>query len=144
MSCKHITAAELHPPGPNQVVYREDCTQCFDSIDDPGGLDVCLYCFNGGCVGERNHAALHFKFRQHPLALNIRRVGKKCDKPPQKMSQLAILAGNEADRYDSEIRVRCYDCEIDDVDKKSGKLPIVIDGAMHDGAPIRCEKAFIF
>ena len=22
----------LHPPGPNQAVYREDCTQCFDSI----------------------------------------------------------------------------------------------------------------
>lgn len=23
---------ELRPPGPNQSVYREDCTQCFDSI----------------------------------------------------------------------------------------------------------------
>jgi hypothetical protein len=23
---------ELRPPGPNQAVYREDCTQCFDSI----------------------------------------------------------------------------------------------------------------
>jgi len=22
----------LHPPGLNQAVYREDCTQCFDSI----------------------------------------------------------------------------------------------------------------
>jgi hypothetical protein len=25
----------LHPPGPNQAVYREDCTQCFDSIVSP-------------------------------------------------------------------------------------------------------------
>lgn len=55
-SCKHVDAAgaydlfcailpefrsklmnemrkiELRPPGPNQAVYREDCTQCFDSI----------------------------------------------------------------------------------------------------------------
>lgn len=24
--------SDLRPPGPNQSVYREDCTQCFDSI----------------------------------------------------------------------------------------------------------------
>jgi hypothetical protein len=26
---------ELRPPGPSQSVYREDCTQCFDSIVCP-------------------------------------------------------------------------------------------------------------
>lgn len=38
------------------------------------------------------------------------------------MSQPAIPVRSEEDRYDTEIRVRCYDCEIDDVDKKSGKV----------------------
>lgn len=27
-----IEQTELRPPNPNQAVYREDCTQCFDSI----------------------------------------------------------------------------------------------------------------
>jgi len=75
-------------------VYREDCTQCFDSIDDPAGLDVCLKCFNGGCAGDRNHAKLHSNTRRHPLVLNIRRTRKVVvrDEPPPKMSKLAIAA----------------------------------------------------
>ncbi|OQD79523.1 hypothetical protein PENANT_c049G06754 [Penicillium antarcticum] len=38
-SCVHASAADLIPPGPSQAVYREDCTQCFDSIDDECGLN---------------------------------------------------------------------------------------------------------
>ncbi|KAJ6136036.1 hypothetical protein N7512_001196 [Penicillium capsulatum] len=34
MACVHSGALELKPPGPSQAVYREDCTQCFDSIRD--------------------------------------------------------------------------------------------------------------
>jgi hypothetical protein len=30
-----IRSTELHPPTPAQSVYREDCTQCFDSIVSP-------------------------------------------------------------------------------------------------------------
>ncbi|PWY65650.1 hypothetical protein BO70DRAFT_184842 [Aspergillus heteromorphus CBS 117.55] len=76
-SCSHIGSEELKPPTPSQVVYREDCTQCFDNIDEDHGLNVCLSCFNGGCAGDRNHAYLHFKQFGHPLALNIRRSRKK-------------------------------------------------------------------
>jgi len=32
---KLIRFTELHPPTPAQPVYREDCTQCFDSIVSP-------------------------------------------------------------------------------------------------------------
>ncbi|KAL9002604.1 MAG: hypothetical protein Q9188_004477 [Gyalolechia gomerana] len=39
MACKHVDSAELRAPTPAQSVYREDCTQCFDSIDDPTGLN---------------------------------------------------------------------------------------------------------
>ncbi|KAJ5101466.1 hypothetical protein NUU61_003688 [Penicillium alfredii] len=41
-SCVHSGAPDLVPPGPSQAVYREDCTQCFDSIfskDGDSGLN---------------------------------------------------------------------------------------------------------
>ncbi|KAH6865023.1 ubiquitin carboxyl-terminal hydrolase 14 [Alternaria rosae] len=132
MACTHVNAPELHPPGPTQSVYREDCTQCFDSIDDPTGLDVCLYCFNGGCTSDRNHSLLHVSSTNHPLVLNIKRTRKrvKRDEPPQKMTKLAVAAETESDRYDTTTQVKCYECGVDDVDKSSGKLPGIVDAVL--------------
>jgi ubiquitin carboxyl-terminal hydrolase 5/13 len=123
---------DLKPPSPSQAVYREDCTQCFDSIDDELGLNVCLHCFNGGCTGDRDHARLHHDRFDHPLALNIKRTRKKVQRnePPQKISKLAIAAETDEDRYDTTTRVICYSCCQDDIDKSSGNLSTVIDGMM--------------
>ncbi|KAF2007781.1 ubiquitinyl hydrolase [Amniculicola lignicola CBS 123094] len=142
MACTHVNAAELHAPGVNQSVYREDCTQCFDSIDDPSGLDVCLYCFNGGCTGERNHSLLHVSSSNHPLVLNIKRTRKqvKRDEPPQKISKLSIAAETESDRYDTTPTVKCYECGIDDVDKASGKLSQVVDAVLKANTFARQEE----
>ncbi|TVY30601.1 Ubiquitin carboxyl-terminal hydrolase [Lachnellula hyalina] len=142
MSCKHVDSADLRPPGPVQSVYREDCTQCFDSIDDPTGLDVCLYCFNGGCTGERKHAALHSTTRHHPLVLNIKRTRRvvERDEPPQKISKIAIAAETEADRYNYETTVRCYECNVDNVDKNAGKLAAVVEGVMKANTFSRQEE----
>ncbi|KAL1852916.1 ubiquitin C-terminal hydrolase Ubp14 [Paecilomyces lecythidis] len=122
----------LQPPQPSQPVYREECTQCFDSVDDPSGLNVCLHCFNGGCSGDRNHASLHYTRSRHPLALNIKRIQKKLqrDEPPHKISKLAISAETEEDRYETITRVLCYECKEEDIDRSSGQLPSVIDGIM--------------
>ncbi|GME41248.1 Ubiquitin carboxyl-terminal hydrolase 14 protein [Neofusicoccum parvum] len=142
MACTHVDAPELRAPGPSQSVYREDCTQCFDSIDDPAGLDVCLYCFNGGCTGERNHSRLHYETRKHPLVLNIRRTRKKVkrDEPPQKMTKLAIAAETEEDRYDTTTQVKCFECGVDDVDKSKGKLPGVVDAVLKANTFARQEE----
>ncbi|CAI7639069.1 unnamed protein product [Penicillium glandicola] len=131
-SCIHTGAADLNPPGSSQAVYREDCTQCFDSIDDDAGLNVCLHCFNGGCAGNRDHALLHYKRFGHSLALNIRRTPKKVqrDEPPPKISKLSIAAETDEDRYDIATSVVCYSCSQTNVDKASGKLPVVIEGVM--------------
>jgi ubiquitin carboxyl-terminal hydrolase 5/13 len=131
MNCPH-TGLDLHPPWPNQSVYREDCTQCFDSIDSPSGLNVCLSCFNGGCAGESNHGLLHYQSNSHPLALNIRRTRRKInrDEPPQKISKLAIAAETEDDRYETETRTICYSCPSEKVDMTAGKLAIVVDGIL--------------
>lgn len=47
------------------------------------------------------------------------------------MSKLAISAESEEDRYDTETRVICYKCNIQSVDKASGRLQNVIDGVMN-------------
>ncbi|PGH13794.1 hypothetical protein AJ80_06182 [Polytolypa hystricis UAMH7299] len=132
MACAHVDDPGLQPPNPSQAVYREDCTQCFDSIDDPSGLNVCLSCFNGGCTGERDHAGLHYKRTQHPLVLNIKRTRKTIqrDEPPPKISKLAIAAETEEDRYDTATTVTCYTCGEKDVDKSSGNLQAVVGGVM--------------
>lgn len=127
-----ILPVELAPPRPSQSVYREDCTQCFDSIDDPAGLDVCLTCFNGGCAGDRHHALLHYDSTSHPLVLNIKRTRKQVvrDEPPPKLTRLAIAAETEDDKYDTRAQVNCNACQIQDIDKNAGKLPGVVEGVM--------------
>ncbi|RAL13606.1 ubiquitin-specific protease UBP14 [Aspergillus homomorphus CBS 101889] len=131
-ACFHINSEDLKQPSGSQVVYREDCTQCFDTVDEEQGINVCLSCFNGGCAHDRNHALLHFKRFGHPLALNIKRSRKKIqrDEPPQKVSKLAIAAETDDDQFDTSTRVLCYHCYQNDIDKSSGNLPSVIEGVM--------------
>ncbi|KAK3291447.1 uncharacterized protein B0H64DRAFT_246030 [Chaetomium fimeti] len=142
MACPHIGAANLSKPTPVDSVYREDCTQCFDSIDDPAGLDVCLKCFNGGCAGDRHHAKLHSSIRDHPLVLNIRRTRKHVvrDEPPTKMSKLAIAAETEADRYDTALTVRCRECGIDDIDKSDPTIAATVEAIMKANTFSRKEE----
>ena len=142
MSCPHVNDASLHCPRPTQSVYREDCTQCFDSIDDPSGLDVCLSCFNGGCAGERNHSKLHHASTGHPLVLNIKRTRKhiKRDEPPSKITKVAIAAETETDRYDTKTQVNCHSCQISDVDKTTGRLQEVVDGVLKASTFARQEE----
>ncbi|KAL4874199.1 hypothetical protein BDV12DRAFT_3710 [Aspergillus spectabilis] len=132
-TCFHKDSPDLLPPSASQAVYREDCTQCFDSIDDEPGLNVCLSCFNGGCAGPREHARLHYERFGHPLALNIRRTRKTIqrEEPPQKISKLAINAETDEDRYDTRTHVVCYACGQDDIDKSSSRLKSVIGGVMN-------------
>jgi len=55
-------------------------------------------------------------------------LGTQRDEPPPKVSKLAIAAETEEDRYDTETRVCCYDCSLDDIDQTSGNLTVVVDG----------------
>ncbi|RHZ49885.1 ubiquitin-specific protease UBP14, partial [Aspergillus thermomutatus] len=75
---------------------------------------------------------LHYKRFGHPLALNIKRSRKKIQRgePPHKVSKLAIAAETDEDRYDTAIRVICYECRLDDIDASSGNLAVVVDGVM--------------
>ncbi|KAL9122364.1 MAG: hypothetical protein Q9187_001081 [Circinaria calcarea] len=46
------------------------------------------------------------------------------------MSKLAIAAETEEDRYDTKIQVKCFECEVEDVNREKGKLPGVIEGVL--------------
>ncbi|KAM7223016.1 putative ubiquitin carboxyl-terminal hydrolase [Rhypophila decipiens] len=128
--CPHVEKGNLKTPTPGDLIYREDCTQCFDSIDESDGLDVCLKCFNGGCNGIYKHAQAHYTSSGHPLVLNIRHVRKQVvrDEPPPKMFKLQIDAETDADRYDTFLTLNCRACNETDLDKSNALVePVITD-----------------
>jgi ubiquitin carboxyl-terminal hydrolase 5/13 len=74
--------------------------------------------------------------------LNVKRIRKTVvrDEPPQKISKIAIAPETEADRYDYKTTVRCYKCNVEDVDKSAGKLAAVVDGVMKANTFSRQEE----
>lgn len=118
MVCSHIETASLNHPSAYTQVHKDECTQCFDNQDGPEGIDVCLSCFNGGCLDSaRHHALTHHQLTGHPLAVNIRRITVSQPKrtgdgtpPPQKISKIAIVMENEEPQYEYVTKIRCYAC----------------------------------
>ncbi|CCL99939.1 uncharacterized protein FIBRA_01964 [Fibroporia radiculosa] len=118
-SCAHIAdIARLQPPRLSQSVHREECTQCFDNQDHPLGIDVCLACFNGGCLGrERHHARTHAQKTGHHFTLNVKRKLKPSasraddEEPPAKMTKLAIVEDRDEDKYEHKTALKCWKCD---------------------------------
>ncbi|KAH9920505.1 ubiquitin carboxyl-terminal hydrolase 14 [Epithele typhae] len=119
MSCTHIgDIARLQQPKLSQSVHREECTQCFDNQDGPNGVDVCLTCFNGGCLDkERHHARTHAAKTGHGFTLNMKRKPKPSanraedEEPPAKMKKLAIVEEREEDKYEHKTVLKCWKCD---------------------------------
>ncbi|KLO19657.1 ubiquitinyl hydrolase [Schizopora paradoxa] len=141
MACPHVgQILQLSPPKLSQSVNREECTQCFDNQDSADGIDVCLTCFNGGCLGaERHHARTHFEKSGHSFTLNVKRKAKapprrESDEPPAKMTKLAILEEREEDKYEHETIVKCWSCNASEGTKLTNvtdaKVKELTDGVM--------------
>ncbi|KAF5346463.1 hypothetical protein D9756_010077 [Leucocoprinus leucothites] len=118
MACAHLDQLRSIRPPSGQLVHREECTLCFDGQDSPTGVDVCLTCFNGGCLDpERRHSVLHFEKAHHPFTLNVKRKLKpnaqrvEDEEPPAKMKKLAIAEEREEDKYERVLTIRCWQCE---------------------------------
>ncbi|USW55912.1 Putative Zinc finger, UBP-type, UBA-like superfamily, Zinc finger, RING/FYVE/PHD-type [Septoria linicola] len=132
--CPHVKTFSRPPPLPKDAVYREDCTLCFDGVDDAAGIDVCLHCFNGGCAGDRAHNKQHADQASHPLAVNIQRTRKR--KPeradgesPAKITKLEIKAETDAERYDIHTNIKCFQCGVDGI-VQEGKVGDVVTGVL--------------
>ncbi|KAG2202020.1 hypothetical protein INT47_006212 [Mucor saturninus] len=140
MVCSHIENASLKSPSVYTQVHKEECTQCFDNQDGPEGIDVCLSCFNGGCLDtHRHHALTHYQLTEHPLTVNIRRLVVSQPKrvnddgtpPPQKISKIAIVMENEEPQYEYVTKVRCYACNGSEESKESTpKLNAIVDAVL--------------
>ena len=66
-----------------KLIYKDQCTKCFVEAKSEKGLEVCLKCFNGGCVGSKfNHGQEHFNKTGHCLVLRLRVVEESPE--PQK------------------------------------------------------------
>ncbi|KAF9963072.1 hypothetical protein BGZ65_006137 [Modicella reniformis] len=134
-ACPHTTSVRLSVPSFNAQIYKDECTICYDSPDNEGGLDVCLSCFNGGCTNpDRYHAIHHYSKTGHPLALNIKRVkipkDVKDGEPPQKITKIAIVPENDSDLYEYFTHVKCYECGGVEVNRTVGEIPKVVDAIM--------------
>ncbi|KIK70466.1 hypothetical protein GYMLUDRAFT_234930 [Collybiopsis luxurians FD-317 M1] len=136
-TCSHIDQlARLQPPKLSQSVHREECTQCFDSQDSPLGIDVCLTCFNGGCLAEeRHHALTHHRKSGHQFTVNVKRKLKPSaqraqdEEPPAKMTKLAIVEEREEDKYEFITTVKCWKCEAE-ISKNEPKINSLVSAVM--------------
>ncbi|KAH8091347.1 ubiquitin carboxyl-terminal hydrolase 14 [Cristinia sonorae] len=116
--CSHVhDLSSLQPPRLSQSVHREECTQCFDNQDQPLGIDVCLVCFNGGCLDhDRHHMRTHVAKSGHSFTLNVKRKLKPSsnrvedEEPPAKMTKLAIVEDREEDKYEHRTSIKCWRC----------------------------------
>ncbi|PVU90003.1 hypothetical protein BB559_004825 [Furculomyces boomerangus] len=138
--CPHLTSFNISLPPSNALIYNDECTLCFDTEKDEGGIDVCLTCYNGGCTSsERQHGMIHHVKTNHPLSVNIHKVLKQVivdsnkngdDERAAKITKLEIIETDPKDdenkKYDTIARIRCYTCGLLD---ESYKLPeIAISG----------------
>ncbi|KAG4303438.1 hypothetical protein PCK1_000402 [Pneumocystis canis] len=109
-----------------QDIHNRECTQCFDSWDHSLGIDICLLCLNAGCLDEqRHHALTHFQRTQHPLVVNVKRTRintEQQNEPIQKPTKLVIQ--EEAETYDIQTCVKCYECKISHIVDNSGYVLI--------------------
>ncbi|KAG4305779.1 hypothetical protein PORY_000689 [Pneumocystis oryctolagi] len=142
MICSHLF--EVHVPVTTQSIYNRECTQCFDSWDNLLGVDVCLFCFNVGCLDEeRHHALTHFERTQHSLAVNIKRAkmtAEVCkDESSQKRAKLVIE--EEPEIYDIKIYVKCYICRTSYVDKDIDHLKDIINSIISSPSTIQESNA---
>ncbi|CEH13292.1 ubiquitin carboxyl-terminal hydrolase 14 [Ceraceosorus bombacis] len=115
-ACPHVAAVlpGLAPPRAGQDVHKDECTLCFDGSQEEHGIDVCLTCFNGGCVGnkDREHARAHASKTWHPIVCNVKRRRKPSENPIQDTpSKVAILARKEEDDWLYETTVKCMACD---------------------------------
>lgn len=92
MACSHLIKKNLADSLQGKLIYKDECTKCFASSviftqKDQTGIDVCLKCFNGGCISE--HSVEHAFAHGHPLAVNIR-MQRKESPPSSIITKVAI------------------------------------------------------
>lgn len=110
-----------------RMIYKDECSKCFNTPMSEGGLDVCLKTLVGYCRATHSKAQAEKKGR--PLVLNIRKV-PKADTGLTKVTKLAIGKPGgidaEADKYETLAEVYCHKCNVK-LDTAHEKVKPIVD-----------------
>lgn len=72
------TDPTIKPPGPSDLVFKDECLFSFQTPDLEGGLNVCLHCFQGFAPfnpkNETNYTFAHYSLSGHFMYLNITKI----------------------------------------------------------------------
>ena len=110
------------------MCIRDRCTDCYVDHTSPGGIDLCLTCFNGACVttdlasdtipvcGSQGHCHSHAQKTNHKVALNIRKRIEITKRESKEITKLAInTVGGGGDDFIEipimEYNLNCYECK---------------------------------
>lgn len=115
MACPHLIASNIDSKPQGKFLYKDQCTRCFDDIEGPQGVDLCLRCFNGSCVDQ--HSQLHNQINSHPITLNLRAVKiAEASQEPVKITKVAISvqggANYSGDEWRIETQLKCLSCNV--------------------------------
>ncbi|PVV01586.1 hypothetical protein BB560_003991, partial [Smittium megazygosporum] len=114
--CTHLIDSNVNLPSQYSLIYKDECTACFDNDKCGNGIDVCLSCFNGGCSNDlMNHSNTHFIKTKHLLSLNIKKNLKTSDEnePAAKITKLEISEQDDEKmekKYETIVRIKCHEC----------------------------------
>ena len=128
--CQHLPKIEtiINLAAKTETLHKEQCTDCFLDHSSPGGIDLCLTCFNGACVtndfaskpksvcGSQGHCLSHRKKTNHNLALNIKKRIEVTKRETTEITKIAINTERGGGDGLIEIPVleyslQCYICE---------------------------------
>jgi ubiquitin carboxyl-terminal hydrolase 5/13 len=123
--CNHLKDLEL--PSESTLIYKEECTLCYDSQDSKDGIFVCLVCYNGSCFGL-NHTNLHFKKTNHTVYLNIKRrkilVSLLLIQNDFAIKELVIM--ENTDEYEYDTTIICLACNQSDIKNEKVFIPYLV------------------
>jgi ubiquitin carboxyl-terminal hydrolase 5/13 len=151
--CSHFLSSVRPLPSSSLSFHRSECTQCFVTDIDEGGINVCLTCWNGGCTREENHARKHNQITGHSVSLNIvKRIDESKvaqeSSQPTKLTKLSIPSTIDSVSFVYSTSFYCFACQSSfDVDEstrslvdsiiahQSSSLPTVQEGMGWEDSP---------
>lgn len=83
-------------------VYKDECIYCFDSVESPEGIDVCLTCHVATSPAQ-GFTQLHFDQTGHHAFVNLTKTPRE---RPKKQIKLAIDSETDKDLWDLHTRVK--------------------------------------
>ncbi|CAK83700.1 unnamed protein product (macronuclear) [Paramecium tetraurelia] len=106
-TCEHINEQHITWSVKGQMIYKNQCTRCFVEAKSENGIQVCLKCFNGGCI--EIHSPQHSYQHNHYIVLNIRLY--EIEQQKQSVDEITQQVIEDIPQLDFETSVICLKCQ---------------------------------